>query len=484
MKEIMLKLNLSAKSEPLLFCLMIVITTFIILSFFILNGQTFPIPWDDESSFTLQAISWAESNTFFTTSLNNDRVIMWMNPAYMIFTGSIYKIFGYSFSLSREISWFFYIAAFLIFSTALRNYVSQSSILILAAIFLLPSSLASGNLARMEPMELFLSAVILLSLFHKRFWLGVAILIGCTLFHFNAVYLLIPILGAFGLEYINVKSFKSFYPNRWDLIVLGVCTLLLLAYFVFIFSNIEAFRIDMAYQFSRKFGRAPFYESPKNLFYIGAICGVTFLAFVRNRRHLTILGLLSLSFYLTYSIGQEMWYTIFCNLSLGLISIVLLNLLPPRPTLTRLAVITLILLNVLRSGTLFAGMKPSLSNEPYIDLKTSAEIKGQILLLAQGIYSKNQVTVSFMSRGVGMMFYPFLKANNLQLRYKLPDQITTDFPSEICIYITRSYDPSWLAGVLGEPTTEVCRTGLILSKANGDVRVFKNVKNNFVQIKN
>ena len=85
----MLKPNLSAKSESLLFWLMILGTIFIVLSFFIVNGQTFPIPWDDESSFTLQAISWAESNTFFTKALHDDRIIMWMNPGYMILTGTI-----------------------------------------------------------------------------------------------------------------------------------------------------------------------------------------------------------------------------------------------------------------------------------------------------------------------------------------------------------------------------------------------------------
>jgi hypothetical protein len=80
-----------------------------------------------------------------------------------------------------------------------------------------------------------------------------------------------------------------------------------------------------------------------------------------------------------------------------------------------------------------------------------------------------------------MMFYSFLNENNFQYRYKLPDQLTTNFSSDICVYITRPYDPVWLVGALGEPSSEICKEGLILSNSNGDVRVFKFDGNGFIQ---
>jgi hypothetical protein len=354
----MSKFSRILKPEPLTFWLLIFTTISIVLSFFLFNGQTFPIPWDDESSFTLQAISWAESNTLFTNALNNERIIMWMNPAYMILTGSIYKIFGYSFAISRAISWLFYVATILVFAKALKDIVSLSSIMVLMAIFILPSSLASGNLARMESIEIFFAAVILNFLLCRRLWLAVSILMLFTLFHFNAVYLMLPILGAFGLEFKDVKSVKAFYPNYLDIAALGISVILFTAYLIFIFSNLDGFKNDMTYQFSRKFGRTPFYMVPQHIFFITAISGITLITFLKSKRCLTIFGLMSLSFFLTYAIGQEMWYSIFRNLSLGLISIVLLNLVPLKPILQVTAAITLILLNILHSGRSFSGMKP------------------------------------------------------------------------------------------------------------------------------
>ena len=461
------------KLEKFTFWLILFLAISTILLFFTINEYKFPIPWDDEASFGLQAIAWSESNSLFTSALNNERIIMWMNPAYMILTGSIYKIFGYSFALSREISWVFYIASFLVFAITLRPHVSWPSILILAAVFLIPSSLASGNLARMESVEIFLSALILYCLFRKRFILAFAILLFSGLFHFNALYLSIPILFTFLIKYRNTRSFKVLMTNWWELLALGISVIFVLIYFYFVFHNLDAFRDDMAYQFSRKFGRIPFYESKKSLVIIIAICAMIILSFLKNNFFLTVLSLFSLSFFMTYAIGQEMWYSIFCNLSFGLIGIVILNLLPTKKFLILFSSFSIIFLNFLHAGYSFAGMKPAPSIDSYIDSETAEIIEKQILLLAKADTEK-KVTVSFMSRGVGMMFYPFLKMNNLQLRHKLPDQITPDFSSDICVYITRPYDPSWLEAALeGPPTNNVCKVGWIVSNTNGDVRVYR-----------
>lgn len=478
----MLKLRTQTKIDSFIFWSTISIAISLALAFFLVNRETFPIPWDDESSFTLQSIAWAEQSTLFTSALSNERTIMWMNPGYMILTGSIYKIFGYSFALSREISWAFYLLGFLTLAITLRNIASKISIILLATSFLLPSSLASGNLARMESVEIFFASLIFLALINKRFWIAIAILIICALFHFNAIYITIPILGAIGLELKCTKNLKILQPNKWDIFAILISVILLALYLGFISQNLDAFNQDMVYQFSRKFGRAPFYKIPKNIFYLFVISSTVLFAFLKNDRNLTILGLLSLSFFLTYAIGQEMWYQIFFNLSLGLISIVGLNLLPEKKFIRVLALMILIALNAYQAGTSFAGMKPTFSKNPYIDGPTTLEIERQILSLAQGVDSDGPVTVSFMSRGVGMMFYPFLKRNDLQLRYKLPDQMNANFPSNICVYITRSLDPDWLKIVLSGPNAQVCDKGLILSEINGDVRVFKTEKNIFNEI--
>ena len=67
-------------------------------------GFKYPMPWPDEGSFLWQAISFQENNTLFATELNPDRPVFWMPPGYMVWSGFLFKITGFSFVFARFLS--------------------------------------------------------------------------------------------------------------------------------------------------------------------------------------------------------------------------------------------------------------------------------------------------------------------------------------------------------------------------------------------
>ena len=61
---------------------------------------TFPIPWPDEASAMWPAIAIERTGSLFAPQLNPERDVLWMPPGYMVVSGLIFKVFG--FSLSRS----------------------------------------------------------------------------------------------------------------------------------------------------------------------------------------------------------------------------------------------------------------------------------------------------------------------------------------------------------------------------------------------
>ena len=83
-------------------CLFTIIIVYILLNN--LAGYTFPIPWADEGIFLWQSISIQENNTLIAPQLNPTRPLLLMPPGYMIFTGVLFKLIGFSLNAARNIS--------------------------------------------------------------------------------------------------------------------------------------------------------------------------------------------------------------------------------------------------------------------------------------------------------------------------------------------------------------------------------------------
>ncbi len=84
-------------------------------------GFEYPIPWNDEVAFIAQAFSLSTENTLYVWGLNQEQVVMWMPPGYMIMLAGVYKLFGYSFELTRWISSVLYFICILTILYIVRN---------------------------------------------------------------------------------------------------------------------------------------------------------------------------------------------------------------------------------------------------------------------------------------------------------------------------------------------------------------------------
>lgn len=450
-----------------------------IFLFFLSSKNNFPIPWEDESSFILQAISWSENSTLFSHALNDERIVLWMQPGYMLLTGTIFKVIGYSFDIARKISWFFYLTSFIVF-THVVNKISTStaffSTLILGLIYLLPSSVAIGNVARMESLILLIFAIVFYFLTKRRIVGSIAVtIIGC-LIHFNSGYLFFSIVGFILLIILFDRNSFLIKPKTWELVLLFISFVFVFLYIYFIYVNYESFKIDMTYQFSRKLARNSFFSSFWNNSFVFILLALIVLSIYKKLINLALIGLISLSFFLAYAIGQEMWYAIYLNLSLGLFFILTFNLVPSRFAIKPAVFAIFLMVNIKITFSGFAGMSPFFFKQPYIDELTLNKIQRNILSLKD----KDNLTITFMSKGVDLIFYPFLKENNLALKHKLPNEIQKEKSSDICVYITRPNDPLWISSHHKIPVVKDCNFGLIISEKNGDVRLYKSQGNQFI----
>jgi hypothetical protein len=445
----------------------------LLLMQFVSIGSNFPIPWEDEAAFILQALSWSERNTLFTESLSSDRIIMWMQPGYMILVGSLFKILGFSFDIARQISWFFFILAFIIFSIAARKINNNISLLILFLIFIIPSSTAIGNVARMEAAEIFIFAVTLYLLVNKYYWIALSVVMIGTLVHFNISYLALPVISTICLAIYRDKNIKSITPRLIDQLAILTALILVTIYILFILNNADSFIKDMQYQFNRKIDREILlYRSPKNLLLLFLGISLYAVTIILKKNSLSVFSILGLTSFLIYIFGQEMWYVIFLNLSIGLQFIVLIKLLDTKKLLKILIMTLMIFFYLTQLNKDFAEMRLTYSKKSYIDHHTISMIENELLKYAEIFRSNNQeLKVSFIPSGVSLIFYNFLIKNNIKIIHTLPNEIQKSRHADLCINITRPTDPAWLSAFQEKPTPKRCELGVIISEFDNDIRI-------------
>jgi hypothetical protein len=431
-------------------------------------GFNFPIPWGDESVFLFQANSVYENNTLFTESLSDNRVIMWMQPGYMIFLGLVYKIFGFSFELSRMISWFMYIASFIIFSITIRKYIGVYALFIVAIVFLSPTGLAIANIARMDSFILFFLSISLYALLEKRYILSLSIILLGLLFHFNMIYMFIPYFGAIALELKDHRQCRHiFKATKTEYAFLLVVVFLLIAYAYFISINLDSYIHDMAFQFERKLSRTPFYHRFKNIIAVGVMVLIAMAYFYFSQRKKMVLILFSLSLFLLSKIGQEMWYLFFLLLSEGTFVILLFDYL--KNNYIKLLLVTGFFVFLAISAMHgFKDMYPIFYGEKYISNATKKEIENKILNIKRQQNIDN-MKITFFSKGADLLFVDFAKENNIKIIHKLPEKIEKLQPVDLMIYITRPQDPQWLI----KYQQIIYKDGqiYIVSEKNNDTRV-------------
>lgn len=282
-------------------------------------GFTMPLPWDDEASFVWPAVSFMEQGTLQSDYINPDRPVMWMPPGYMIITGSIFRVTGYSIGIARSISWVFLMVAYLAAVGLLWNKpIRIVTVCFCSALWLGSTFVSIGNIARMDSLTFALALCGILLIDRKRLYFGLAVLISNLLIHPNGLYFLLIALG------YALLIHRGRWPRikKSDILALILACAFVLLYGIYALNNIDAFSSDMAMQFGRKADRSPLSHilSGPNLWYFCALTLAALVCAVRRSHMLLYVGLAAACFCVS-RIGREMWYEVYAEYSFVMMGI-------------------------------------------------------------------------------------------------------------------------------------------------------------------
>ncbi|MEO4048039.1 hypothetical protein AAFN46_13215 [Pseudomonas sp. CAU 1711] len=297
-------------------------------------GFEFPIPWNDETAFTSQAFEFSHTGSFYVYGLNSERVVMWMPPGYMLLLSGIYKIFGYSFEISRWASTLMYLGCFgvglVIVHITLSGWRQRLALVLMLLAFLSPYSLAISNIARMEGLYTLIFLLSLLAVLRDKYALGLALVLLGAIVHFNAVYFLLP-YGVLVLWKILHRETLSIGPG--ELLALVIAALTLASYGLFVIKHIDGFWQDMQFQFAYKLG-SPVMGGSEGWTLLGLVLLIPFLQLIAHRRlgAEAFLSLYGVAFIAMTLNGHNMWYSFGYNFGFWLL---LLGVLVSTATLSR-----------------------------------------------------------------------------------------------------------------------------------------------------
>lgn len=395
---------------------------------------TFPVPWPDEAHFFWQAHGVAENNSLQSDAVNTDRTILWQPPAYFVITGLAFKYLGSSFVTARLLSLVWMLGAMTLMVVFCTHYGHRWLALAVCGLFFLSSRfIACGNVVRMESLLLLtVIAGFLLIQRRKAVW-GLALLGAAPLIHFNGVLFWPSALILVGLT-------ERFRGLVWKLrkaywLPLVLTASVWLAYAAVILLNWDSFLHDMGFQFGRKGARDVwlYVQSGDNLLIVFVIiAGIAHG--LRTRFRASELLIVAFPFWISWSLGHELWYEIITDVGFMLITLygihLVFHLLPVSGTGRRRAVrmITAGALLVLLVGwnyrshrvdnPLALGSRAELttmhigSDVPYF---TDADKRRVADILRELRPADTQIEVEFEPVGDGL-FFQELTADSIRVR--------------------------------------------------------------------
>lgn len=436
-------------------------------------GFNFPVPWEDESAFVFQAISFSQTGSLFTNILSDSKIIMWIQPGYMILQAFFYKLFGFSFELARFISWIFYLSSIVLFYKIIKNFFNEKLIFLSLLIFVLPSGLAIANVARMDGLILLILLSCVYFLFKKNYITTLSFMILGILIHFNIVYFSIVLVSTMALDFSKFRSVRFlFTKNKYDYIFLILSILMFLAYLLFIYFNLVDYKNDMAFQFARKLNRTPFYFDIQNIIILIVMFSVSFYFFIIKHRNFVILSSTGFSLFLLYANGQEMWYIFFLYLSICFFFVLFIAFFKNKYIKYSLSVIFILTILIKLFVGDFVGMNLRYYDTNYLDTKTKNNICNKIIELKEKNNIENMSI--YINNGNDLFFYNFAKRNNIYLVHLLPKEISKYRDVDIAVYIHREKDPSWLKSFKKKISYRVAK---IVSNKNREVKITLYEKN-------
>lgn len=287
----------------------------------------FPIPWSDESGFLWPAISFQRNWSLLAPQLNPYRPILWMPPGYAVFAGSIFKVFGFSYSLARNLSMACMIFAFFMLAWTTRRYrFSLVSLVVLGVYFLDEQFVVAGNVARMEALLLLVVTAGFLLLQNQRHtYKGLALVALSPLIHPNGLYFVLSAVAYCLLD--GRFRRRNSHLTRLDAIFILSTLAAWLIYSVHISQHWHYFLNDIAVQFQRKGDRNILQTLFVNDNIRSAILMLLCLVYsVKRKSPTTLLLALALPAWVVNKIGLEMWYQVFDSLAYVLLVLCLLQI--------------------------------------------------------------------------------------------------------------------------------------------------------------
>lgn len=402
-------------------------------------GMEFPIPWNDETAFISQAFEFSRTGSFYVYGLNSERTVMWMPPGFMLLLAGVYKVFGYSFEVSRWVSCVLYLGAagvaLLVLRISLHGWRRHLGMLLMLVAFLSPYALVTSNIARMEA---FYSLIFMLSLFaslKRQYVLGLALVLFGATVHFNAVYFLLPYAVLVGWKILRRESLTV---GSWELLALVVAAAALGGYGLFVLKNIGGFLEDMRFQFAFKLG-SPVMGGGPGWALLLACLFVPALQLTLHRRFATesLLSLYGASFIAMALNGHSMWYYFAFSMGFWLLTLgVLTSAMGTTAPLARRACQVLAVLLMLplayyayRDTSEFEPMKPNLSmlRRDFLPAEELDKVRRFIRELPPG------ATVSFGYSGMEPYFFADFAAAGV--RWSGPaHSVTQVFPARALDY--------------------------------------------------
>jgi hypothetical protein len=216
-----------------------------------LHGLAFPPPWPDEGSFLWPALAFSQTGSLYSPELFRPRELYWMPPGYMILSGVLFKLTGFSFEWARTLSGLYLCGAFACLMAMAARLRGRWGYLVLALIYMhSPIAMMAGNTARMETLVLLLAAGGFLLCERGFRATGLSLLALAPLVHPNgafvfgagAVFCLVPWRG-------NLALLR---PRRFEAIAIVAVVMCWLMYGLHIWGHYQDFVADWAFQLKWK----------------------------------------------------------------------------------------------------------------------------------------------------------------------------------------------------------------------------------------
>ncbi|PIQ86419.1 MAG: hypothetical protein COV74_04995 [Candidatus Omnitrophica bacterium CG11_big_fil_rev_8_21_14_0_20_45_26] len=316
---------MSSKPVQLLFFGLLV---YFLSAAFILHQKAsihFPLPSHEETQYLWRAIGFQESGELLAPLYHADSDLTWKVPGYMVFLGTIFKTFGFSLTLARDVSFIVTIIGFLFLAVATSAFSYPLTTLFLAGLFLLNKYFVVGaNVVSPETL-IFALVAIALYLTHAHPLKAIAVLLVAPLIQPSGIYFLIAAVLIFIFHWWLAEKKPALELS--DVLFFALAVAVWVVVLFYISNHWQSLMRGITELFSKESGEgivANLFTSNKLVFYVELL--FCFLLCIRYDYKGIPLILLAVAAFAAHAVGQpKMFYAFYFALGCLLASMAVLH---------------------------------------------------------------------------------------------------------------------------------------------------------------